>query len=707
MIEKVVASARLKSDPIARQLIDFVVGNAQALGLGNAVLYYDFPLFRDYEESLFQPTLLLLDPNKGVVSVRVAGTQFEVAHEDDRLSELHSILFAKLLTSRRLRKTRSELKVGITSVLFLPPGTDPAAVQTENAAVSSTEGLSKELGAIHAAPMAPEEFQEARSVIEGVKALTKPVARDVPTDGSKPKAVVLKKLEEEIANFDANQRMAALTVPIGPQRIRGLAGSGKTIVLAWKAAHLHMQEPDKKILFTFYTRSLYDIIRKQITRFYRHFKDSDPNWENLNVLHAWGGRRTAGVYYDTCIEHDVAPKQWGEVMSKPVPFQFVCEDLMKRVDVQSKYDMVLVDEAQDFPEAFFQLLFKLTKGDRDSKRIIWAYDELQSIFEPRMRSASELFGIDVDGQARVDLDRAKAFHGLADYVDNDLILKKCYRNPLDVLVCSHALGLGIYGPEIVQMLQNREHWEDLGYEVEQGDFTVGAKTVIVRPTKNSPLAINAYEKREEIVQWFEAPTFKDELDWIVQEAQQLLADGLSPEEILVICLDDRNVKSYFQSLANRFSQNGLPTNDLLSNPFSTPQFIIDGHITLSTVHRAKGNEAPAVLVCGADAVAYDLNRRRSRNKLFTAFTRTKGWLRISGLPGAKPIFNELKTALENSPRLVFDWPDLGKVNTLQRDLSKKEEKIRKAREEYIKKLATLGVTEEEALQELQGEEKTE
>ena len=130
MVEKVVSSARLRSDPIARQLIDHLVEEADRLALQDSVLYYDFPLFRDYEDALFQPTLLLLDKNKGVVSIRVAGTAFDVAHEDAKLSELHSILFAKMLNSRRLRSSRSSLKIELTSVLYLPPGTNPEGIDS-------------------------------------------------------------------------------------------------------------------------------------------------------------------------------------------------------------------------------------------------------------------------------------------------------------------------------------------------------------------------------------------------------------------------------------------------------------------------------------------------------------------------------------------------------------------------------------------------
>ena len=44
-------------------------------------------------------------------------------------------------------------------------------------------------------------------------------------------------------------------------------------------------------------------------------------------------------------------------------------------------------------------------------------------------------------------------------LDEDVVLHKCYRNPLEVLVCAHALGFGIYGKKIVQMLENEERKE--------------------------------------------------------------------------------------------------------------------------------------------------------------------------------------------------------------------------------------------------------
>ncbi|MBE7182051.1 MAG: hypothetical protein INR71_12750 [Terriglobus roseus] len=63
-------------------------------------------------------------------------------------------------------------------------------------------------------------------------------------------------MENEIANFDEKQRHIALVDVGGPARIRGLAGSGKTVILAMKAAHIHLVNPDGLILITFFTKSL-------------------------------------------------------------------------------------------------------------------------------------------------------------------------------------------------------------------------------------------------------------------------------------------------------------------------------------------------------------------------------------------------------------------------------------------------------------------
>lgn len=96
----------------------------------------------------------------------------------------------------------------------------------------------------------------------------------------------MRHIEAAIANMDAWQKKAAIEFPEGPQRIRGLAGSGKTIVLAQKAAILHAKYPKWNIAVTFQTRSLYQQFRGLIERFYRELTLDDPDWSKLSILHA-------------------------------------------------------------------------------------------------------------------------------------------------------------------------------------------------------------------------------------------------------------------------------------------------------------------------------------------------------------------------------------------------------------------------------------
>ena len=122
-------------------------------------------------------------------------------------------------------------------------------------------------------------------------------------------------------------------------------------------------------------------------------------------------------------------------------FEFACRNLLDTQRVTPQYDLILIDEGQDFPGSFYELCFYLAKVDRDKKQIIWAYDELQNVFDVKVRTPTELFGTDIDGEPRISLPRSLPIHAES----NDFVLPKCYRNQRDVLVLAHATGFGIYG----------------------------------------------------------------------------------------------------------------------------------------------------------------------------------------------------------------------------------------------------------------------
>jgi superfamily I DNA and RNA helicase len=152
---------------------------------------------------------------------------------------------------------------------------------------------------------------EIRSVVEGAKALARPQKRLIEDPRTQHLAAALSSLEATIANFDQKQRRAALVTVTGAQRIRGLAGSGKTVILAMKAAHLHLTRPGDRILVTFWTRSLRATIKVLITRFFRHYRDEDPDWDRIHIRHGWGGASSEGVYADACRRNGRIPLSFG------------------------------------------------------------------------------------------------------------------------------------------------------------------------------------------------------------------------------------------------------------------------------------------------------------------------------------------------------------------------------------------------------------
>ena len=179
------------------------------------------------------------------------------------------------------------------------------------------------------------------------------------------------------------------------QRIRGLAGSGKTIVWRSRAAYLHAQHPDWRIAVTFYTRSLKGFFRHLINTFSLQTGE-EPDWNSLRIVHAWGApgsRDRDGIYYEFCRAHDItyfdfdtAKRKFGRHRA----FVAACENALNHAgDDKQVYDAILVDEAQDFSAAFLKLCYKLLKHPR---RLVYAYDELQSLSGESLPPPERIFG---------------------------------------------------------------------------------------------------------------------------------------------------------------------------------------------------------------------------------------------------------------------------------------------------------------------------
>ncbi len=138
-----------------------------------------------------------------------------------------------------------------------------------------------------------EEFGRVCSLLEGTfvyEARTSPIAEEklVTVNDYIQKSLRVTFKQDEI------QRLAAMQLPPGPQRIRGLAGTGKTVVLCLKAAITHKRFDNFRILYLFNTQSLYQHVQGLIAKYYTMEAKKPPDFDqHLHVLHAWGGTAKA------------------------------------------------------------------------------------------------------------------------------------------------------------------------------------------------------------------------------------------------------------------------------------------------------------------------------------------------------------------------------------------------------------------------------
>ncbi len=626
---------------------------------------------------------IFVAPNKGIIAIDLIEGgdpgSFDL-RQDDAANKLE----ARLKTHRDLMRRR-EMLIPIHTISFAPGIHDVTRFAQVDYVLTNRDSLMAALDDCEWPGADQRIFEIALSAIQSISTIRSARSKRVVVNDDS-RGARLKRLEDSIATLDNRQGKAVLETVEGVQRIRGLAGSGKTIVLALKAAYLHAQHPDWRIAVTFNTRSLKGQFRRLINNFSVE-QGEEPDWSKLRIINAWGapgGDERNGIYHEFCRAHGVDYYDFGtakDLYGTDKAFSGACEKALEQVrDRTPLYDAILVDEAQDFPPAFLRLCYEALG---DSKRLVYAYDELQNLSSESLPAPEEIFGRHADGSARVRFD---AMGGASPR--RDIILNKCYRNSRPVLVTAHALGFGIYRAPpkegetgLVQMFDQPHLWEEIGYRKRDGDLHDGAHVALIRPEESSPVFLENHSPVDDLVQFIKFENAAEQAAWVANAvAQNLAHDELRHDDIVVINPDPMSTRREVGPIRKRLMDMGIQTHT--AGVDTDPDIFFKNDfesVTFTGIFRAKGNEAGMVYIINAqDCNSSAWNLATIRNRLFTAITRSKAWVRVLGYgEGMQKLMDEFERVKSARFELDFTYPTKAqreKLKILHRDMTAADRK---------------------------------
>lgn len=674
----------------------------------NCLGYWRYPIFSQVGEMRKEPDILIVDQELGVVVVEIISVTIEqiVAIDGTKLLLQNSDTTEISLQQQAQHQLRALIaycdresalwrKVTGRALIALPLITQAqwqqqGFAQGENQLNIIFQNQLDEVGLVQSiqssSMLVPGENLEDKdwelllSVIGGATVFRKPTLSRISTTG-KTRSSVIDGLRESLYELDLQQEQIGKQIPPGPQRIRGVAGSGKTVLLCQKAAHMHLKHPEWDIALVFFTRSLYDLIISLLDQWIRRFSCGElqynPNTNpKLQVLHAWGAKEQPGLYSTICEYHG---KRRGTTKDthEQRPNRGLIDlsrRLLEEIAITPMFDAILIDEGQDLvaeddlkyedKQAFYWLAYQalrpVSAEQPDQKRLIWAYDEAQSLDTLVIPKTKEIFGEKLSHL----FNKQPQYPGGIKCAE---VMRRCYRTPGAILTTAHAMGMGLLRPEgMLAGITNKEDWQSIGYEV-IGDFRrIGQPITIKRQPQYSPNPIPEIWG-EPVLEFHTYISRQAELTALAENLMHnIVNDGLNPSrEILVIVLGSTTEAMELEAYVASFlmEQNidvyiptALHVNDLVPQwPHRDPdKFWHDNGVTVSRITRAKGHEADMVYVVGFDHVARNEGDVNYRNQLFVALTRARGWACLSGV-GNYLLYDEMRRVMSSNGSFTFNY----------------------------------------------------
>ena len=203
---------------------------------------------------------------------------------------------------------------------------------------------------------------------------------------------------ETLRALDLEQERTAKSILEGHRVLKGVAGSGKTLVVSCRAKYLKKLQPAWRVLIVCYNISLCQYIRQLLT-----VAEPNASQDGIDVYHYHGlVKALTGANLGKLASE--SQDEWDARVGTILREEIASGKLTQR------YDAILIDEGQDFAVEWLHSLTELL--DENSDSLLFCLDPAQNIFGRKVSYKS--VGIKVQGKRPISL-------------------KKSYRNTAEIL----------------------------------------------------------------------------------------------------------------------------------------------------------------------------------------------------------------------------------------------------------------------------------
>lgn len=197
-------------------------------------------------------------------------------------------------------------------------------------------------------------------------------------------------LEEGINIHYSKEQQALIHSKDGArQKIKGVAGSGKTLVLAKRAVNAHIRTENRVLILT-YNHSLKNYIHDRISDVKAKF-----SWQNFYIINYHQFFKAQANHYN--LEVNIKSlSEWDNVL--------FFEKVKHQID---RYDVVLIDEIQDYKQEWIDIITKYFIHSQ-TEFVVFG-DEKQNIYNRELDENNELIVKTIRGKWNKTLNTSHRF----------------------------------------------------------------------------------------------------------------------------------------------------------------------------------------------------------------------------------------------------------------------------------------------------------